>query len=152
MDSLQIQSERLNLHSESELEYFIPRSSSRQSQKLGNSVIAAIMAQRAHDQQPDVRSKWYQDYTVPDSYIGTSASALPVGEVISAAEALGWNKSQQGVDIRPRLVDKATKVARLIDTGSMITATVRKPEDKPDHSVKLVAVNGSNLRNAQNQG
>ena len=104
------------------------------------------MAQRAHDQQPDVRSKWYQDYTVPDSYIGTSASALPVGEVISAAEALGWNKSQQGVDIRPRLVDKATKVARLIDTGSMITATAKGPDDKVDESIKLVAVNGSEIK------
>ena len=34
----------------------------------------------------------------------------------------------------------------MIDTGSMITATVRRPEDKPDNSVRLVAVNGSTIQ------
>ena len=140
---MEIQAEKLNLQQETESEYFIPKS--RHSPKLGNSVISAIMAQKVQERQPDVKSKWYQNYKVPDSYVGVSPASLPVGEVISAAEALGWN-NQQGVDIRPRLVDKATKVARLLDTGSMITATVRKPEDKPDNSVRLVAVNGSTIQ------
>ena len=148
VDSMQIQANNLVLQSENESEYFIPKS--RQSHKIGNSgnsVISAIMAQRLEEAlRPDVRAKWYQTYTVPESYVGCPSPVTPVGEVISAAEALSWNKSQQGVDIRPRLVDPTSQEARLIDTGSMITATVRRPEDKPDNSVRLVAVNGSAIQ------
>ena len=100
VDSLKIQSGNFNWQPETESEYFIPKS--RQSHE--KSVISAIMAQRVQEAaKPDVRSSWYQNYTVPDSYVGVSTpnSSVPLGEVISAAEALGWNKSQQGVDIRP---------------------------------------------------
>ena len=67
---------------------------------------------------------------------------MQVGEIISAADAVGWDKASKGVDVRPRLVDKSGN-ARLIDSGSMVTATARQPGDKPDSSRKLIAVNGS---------
>ena len=59
---------------------------------------------------------------------------------------MGWDKTRKGVDVRPRLVDKKSGVARLIDSGSMITATAKKPGDMPDNSRRLVAVNGSSIQ------
>ena len=71
---------------------------------------------------------------------------LPEGTIIPAVEAVGWSVGRRNCDIRPRLVDKSTGRARLIDSGSMITATVKGPEDKIDKSVRLVAVNGSEIK------
>ena len=64
--------------------------------------------------------------------------------MIPTLDAVGWS-FKGNVDVRPRLVDKSTGQSRLIDSGAQITATVRGPEDKPDHSFTLVAVNGSNI-------
>ena len=68
-----------------------------------------------------------------------------VGEIVSAAEAMNW-PANSNVDVRPRLLDKSTNQFRLIDSGSMITATMKLPTDKPDHSTRLVAVNGSQIQ------
>ena len=65
---------------------------------------------------------------------------MPEGTVVPAVEAATW--SGRNVDIRPRLFDKASGQFRLVDSGSMITATVKRPEDKLDESINLVAVNG----------
>ena len=84
---MQIQPEHIDLQKDSESEYFIPKS--RQCQKFGKSVVSAIIAQRVQESlKPDVRSEWYQSYTVPDTYLGGRPIAVPVGEVVSAAEAV----------------------------------------------------------------
>ena len=71
---------------------------------------------------------------------------LPVGVEIPAVDAVGWTKGHRSVDIRPRLVDKASGVSRLIDTGAQLSATVRLPGDEVDDSIRLVAVNGSKIK------
>ena len=71
---------------------------------------------------------------------------LPLGVEIPAVDAVGWKNGHRAVDIRPRLVDKSTKVARLIDTGAQLSATVRLPGDQVDNSVRLIAVNGSKIQ------
>ena len=70
---------------------------------------------------------------------------LPVGTVIRAIDAVDWSMGQRNCDIRPRLVDKASGEARLLDSGSQITVTKRRPEDKVDNSIRLVAVNGTKI-------
>ena len=70
---------------------------------------------------------------------------LPAGVVVPAVEAVDWTKGRQNCDIRPRLYDKASGQYRLVDSGSMITATARLPADKLDRTFKLVAVNGSQI-------
>ena len=71
-------------------------------------------------------------------------SDLEPGVVIPAVEAVDWN-GRRNCDIRPRLKE-ANGQGRLIDSGSMITATAKRPGDKVDKSVKLVAVNGSEIK------
>ena len=73
-------------------------------------------------------------------------SDLPEGVVIPAVEATNWSKGQRSCDIRPRLVDKSSGIARLIDSGSMITAIAKGPGDKIDNTRKLIAVNGSEIK------
>ena len=70
---------------------------------------------------------------------------LPAGVVVPAVEAVDWTRGRQNCDIRPRLYDKASGQYRLVDSGSMITATARLPADKLDRTFKLVAVNGSQI-------
>ena len=74
------------------------------------------------------------------------AENLPVGVEIPAIDAAGWTKGHRSVDIRPRLVDNSTGQARLIDSGAQLTATCKRPEDKEDDSVRLIAVNGSKIQ------
>ena len=76
----------------------------------------------------------------------TSSARLPLGSVVSAVEAKDWSPAVHNCDIRPRLLDKATGAFRLIDSGSQITATRRQPDDKIDPTLKLVAVNGSQIQ------
>ena len=71
---------------------------------------------------------------------GVEKLELTPGMVISAADAVGWSNSQRTCDIRPRLQGK------LIDSGSMISATVKQPGDKLDNTINLVAVNGSRIK------
>ena len=70
---------------------------------------------------------------------------LPFGTVVPSVNVLDWQVGQQNCDLRPRLVDKSTGEARMIDTGSMITATKRLPGDQRDQNLKLLAVNGSEI-------
>ena len=81
------------------------------------------------------------------SLVDPFQSDLPLGSLVPAVEAQQWPvNGHRGCDIRPRLLDKATGQSRLIDSGSMITATARGPNDKIDESIKLVAVNGSEIK------
>ena len=91
----------VDFNSENESEYVIPKS--RQSHNIGNSnsLIAAIMIDRAKDSynstKVNPRDKWRQTYTVPERYVGLEDSKLvpaQVGEVISAADAVGWDKAR----------------------------------------------------------
>lgn len=72
-------------------------------------------------------------------------SDLPIGTVVPAVDAVDWSIGKRNCDIRPRLLDKATGKARLLDSGSQISITSKGPEDKIDHTLKLVAVNGSKI-------
>ena len=74
-----------------------------------------------------------------------SSSRIPLGSIVSAVEATNWSKQVHNCDIRPRLLDKSTGTYRMIDSGSQITATQRRPDDKVDPTLKLVAVNGSRI-------
>ena len=70
---------------------------------------------------------------------------LPVGTVIPAVEAVNWSIGNRNCDIRPRLLDKSSGKARLLDSGSQISITSKGPDDKLDSSLRLVAVNGSKI-------
>ena len=94
-----------------------------------------------------IRQKWHSLTLAAMSVasnINPYESDLQPGVVIPAVEAVDWN-GRRNCDIRPRLPGSNGQ-ASLIDSGSMITATARKPEDKLDTSVKLVAVNGSEIK------
>ena len=69
---------------------------------------------------------------------------IPEGTVISALEAKCWSLGRN-CDIRPRLHDKSSGIDRLVDSGSQISVTRKGPNDKIDHSLKLVAVNGTKI-------
>ena len=79
------------------------------------------------------------------SYVDPYQKDLPVGTVIPAAQAVGWINGQGSCDVRPRLVDKSSGIARLIDSGSQVSTTVRCPGDKRDVVSRLVAVNGTSI-------
>ena len=69
---------------------------------------------------------------------------VPVDTVVRAIDALNWPVGGN-CDIRPRLHDKSTGTSRLVDSGSQISVTKKGPNDKIDHTFKLVAVNGSKI-------
>ena len=81
----------------------------------------------------------------PEPSLNVYESDLPVGMIVPTVDAVGWSAGYRNVDVRPRLVDKATGQARLIDSGAQITATRKLPGDEIDNSVRLVAVNGSKI-------
>ena len=72
-------------------------------------------------------------------------SDLPEGTILRAVDAVDWSVGQRNCDIRPRLLDKSTGTNRLVDSGSQITVTRKKPSDILDPSFKLVAVNGTKI-------
>ena len=74
------------------------------------------------------------------------APNLPVGVEVPTIDAVGWTKGHRSVDIRPRLVDRSTGQSRLLDSGAQLSATCRRPEDREDQSINLVAVNGSRIK------
>ena len=119
--------ETYNLQPENESEYLF-KPASRQSQMAGLTrswdlgIIAALEKAATIDPfKPD----------------------LPEGTIVPAVEAVDWSGNS---DIRPRLWDESTKEFRLLDSGSMITATKKLPGDTPDNRLKLMAVNGSDIQ------
>ena len=72
------------------------------------------------------------------------ASASPPDE-LPAFQAVHWPEGLQNVDLRPHLWDAALQEFLLIDSGSQITATCKRPGDKIDNSVRLIVVNGSRI-------
>ena len=77
---------------------------------------------------------------------GPESNDLPVGTILPSVDAVGWIPGNRNVDIRPRLVDSSTGQARLLDSGAQISATQKRPEDKIDQSMSVVAVNGSKIQ------
>ena len=70
----------------------------------------------------DIKNKWYQTYTVPESYttwseldlqpntqsaVKSNSSSYHSGDVVSAIEAI-CGKSIPDLDVRPKIFDKAT--------------------------------------------
>ena len=117
--------------SETESESFLPAADVRQSQ------IAAI------------QGFWHSKVATAmeeASQINPFETDLPMNVVIPTVNAVGWSKGRRNCDIRPRLFDAASGKHRLVDSGSMITATSKLPTDKLDTEFKLVAVNGSHIK------
>ena len=98
--------------------------------------------------QIEVSNQWDQSVQAAleiASLVNPYELDLPEGTEVSAVDARNWSNLGRQGDLRPRLVDKATGEARLIDSGAMISAARRLPGDKKSESVKLVAVNGSKI-------
>ena len=116
---------------ENESDYFISSTEVRQCQKV-----------------EQIRAGWDKlvvaAMTVAEA-VNPFESDLPAGTIIPAVNAVDWLKGNRNCDIRPRLVDKSSGEARLLDSGSQISITAKKPEDKIDNSFRLVAVNGSKI-------
>ena len=98
--------------------------------------------------QIEVAAHWNQTVQAAievASTIDPYQSSLPEGTVIPAIDAVNWSLLGRNDDLRPRLLDKATGEARLIDSGAMISAAKKLPGDKKSESISLVAVNGSRI-------
>ena len=97
------------------------------------------------------RDIWYQSYSVKESYEKDSGPVkvkdelkdYEVDEEISAIEAM--NDPRFLSDIRPNVFDNSTKLWTLLDTGSCVSCTPRKPSDTIDPNFKLKAVNGQSI-------
>ena len=127
MSSIEIQNPALSVETESNPDLFSQASLARrsQSQKQWNSLVISAMKVA--------------------SAIDPFEENLPVGTVVPSVSVLDWQVGRHNCDLRPRLTDKSTGEARMIDTGSMITATRRLPGDQKDQNLKLLAVNGSEI-------
>ena len=97
---------------------------------------------RPGQSHPAVFQSKLQNFTI--AAMKRANTYLPIGSVLPAVDAVDW--SQPNCDVRPRLLDRSTGLFRLIDSGSMITAAMKRPEDKPDKNIRLVAVNGSEIK------
>ena len=97
---------------------------------------------------PNISENWNSQVVAAlniASHIDPYQKDIPIGTVIPAAQAVGWINGQGSCDIRPRFVDKSTGIARLLDTGSQVSTTVRCPNDKKDKVSRLIAVNGTKI-------
>ena len=105
----------ISVETENESDLFIPEAKVRQSQ------VAAI------------QSFWntkVANAVEEACQVDPFENNLPEGVVVPTIDAVDWTKGRRSCDIRPRLWDAASKKFRLIDSGSMITATRRLPGDK----------------------
>ena len=65
---------------------------------------------------------------------------------LSAVEAFKLQHAEEGLDIRPYLLDSNTNQYILWDSGSQVTAWPPEPGDRVDPKLTLRAVNGSKLK------
>ena len=61
---------------------------------------------------------------------------------ISAIDAVNHRQGSYGLDIRPKVFDNKTKSYVLLDTGSCVSCTSKKPGDVVDPNLRLRSVNG----------
>ena len=123
-----MQIQKIELHEDTETESDLFKPAARQSHSAG------------------VRSNWNTKFMAAIEkavLINPYKQDVPEGTLVPAVEAVNWSGTS---DIRPRLLDKSTGKFRLIDSGSMITAAIKLPDDKPDNSIRLIAVNGSEIQ------
>ena len=109
-----------------------------------NLILNQVRHESSHLFQNQTNAINIDQFTLGAIEIPRDLPDLPVGTVVPSIEAVDWPE-HRNVDIRPRLIDSASGKERLLDSGAQISATKRTPEDKPDHSVNLVAVNGSRI-------
>ena len=89
---------------------------------------------------------WYQDYTVPESYVGVKQTVhskppnYEVGDTISAINAV--QQELFGLDVRPKVFDNSSKSWVLIDSGSCVSCLPPTKSDILDPTFKLKSVNG----------
>ena len=67
------------------------------------------------------------------------------GQEISAVEAINFRPGSFGLDVRPKVYDNISKTWTLWDTGSCVSCTPKKPEDKIDPNFRLKSVNGGHI-------
>ena len=97
------------------------------------------------------RDKWYQTYSVKDGFAKDSKpkqeppKKYELGDTISAIEAVKFNGSVQGFDIRPKVFDNVTKQFVLLDSGSCVSCTPPEPNAVVDPRFKLRSVNGGQI-------
>ena len=117
------------------------------STKSSSPVIAAV--ERCLSQTVDPRKSWYQDYTVPGTYVKDTGIKqvekvrFQVGDEVSSIEAVSDPVLIN--DTRPRFFDNISKTWTLLDTGSCVSCTAKEPGDKLDPNVRLRAVNGQSI-------
>ena len=109
----------------------------QEQESVYKSFIRSSMSRRCHKESNEI-------YKLSALELANSPG-IEVGVEIPTIDAVGWSKALNGVDIRPKLVDRSTGVARLIDSGAMISAAAKGPNDKLSEGVRLVAVNGSRI-------
>ena len=110
----------------------------QEKESVYKSFIKSSMSRRCHIKSDEI-------YNVSALELDKTSPVVKVGVEIPTIDAVGWSKPLNGVDIRPKLVDRSTGMARLVDSGAMISAAAKSPDDKLSEGVKLVAVNGSRI-------
>ena len=116
---------------------------------LENSGVKSDLNFSANPKQSQSNADIYNQMVVAAMQVAAEVNPfiknLPVGVEVPTLSAVDWPKGHN-VDIRPRLVDQKSGVSRLIDSGAQLSATKKLPGDKLDSSVRLVAVNGSQIQ------
>ena len=109
--------------------------------------IAAIEQCLSKSASSSTRNRWYQKYSLSDSYAKDNGEAEApkylIGDEVSAIEAV--NDPELRTDSRPRFFDNITKTWSLLDSGSCVSCIPKQPNDKIDSKFKLRAVNGQSI-------
>ena len=67
-------------------------------------------------------------------------------QLLTAFEAAVHVDGQDGVDVRPRVLDANTGLQTLLDSGSQVTVVKAGPDDIVDNSIKLESVGGDTVK------
>ena len=125
--------------------------SSIESEEIEVPILASLVEQCRSlevSQKEKVQQNWSERIFSELEPIAADNPYLPdiTGEEVSALEAIAWTRGSRGVDCRPKIFNGISKSWMLCDTGSMVTAVKRGPDDKLDESRYLQAVNGSKIK------
>ena len=117
-------------------------------------VMSALETVASYDPRPIGQSrveekKWYNSKTKEwvnmESYQFSAFKEEPPDE-LPAFMAVKWEAGTLGVDLRPHLLDPASKLHLLVDSGSQVSAWPPDPGDVPVQGMNLKAVNGSKIQ------
>ena len=100
-----------------------------------------------YSRKPVAQSQWEQAIAESVEVIAEDNPYMSFvsGQEVSAIDALNFRPGSYGLDVRPRIFDKISKTWTLLDTGSCLTCTPKKPGDKLDPTFKLRSVNGGQI-------